>query len=98
MGWPGETLATSLNADAIKAEAEAIIRGLVDRVVLSPDPQNEKLRAELYGDLANILAFSEATPSKSKLPGPSEPGSQLPVVAGAGFLQAPTKLELKKAV
>jgi len=78
-----ETLATSLNADNIKAEAGEIIRGLVDRVVLSPAPEKGKLQAELYGDLANILAFSEAIPPKRKLPGSSEPGSQLSVVAGA---------------
>ena len=81
-----ENLVTSLNADDIRAEAGEILRSLVDRVVLTPDDDGTSLKAELYGDLAEILAFSSSGNSDKKIPGScSEPGSLLSVVAGARF-------------
>ncbi len=47
-------LADALNAPETKAEAGEIIRSLIERIVLTPE--GERLKAELYGDLAGILA------------------------------------------
>ena len=74
-----ERITEALNEPAIKAEATEIIRSLIDRIVLTPVEGG--LRAELYGDLAQILATCEG-PEK-ELPGTEMPGSQLSVVAGA---------------
>jgi len=75
-----ETLADALNDDAIRGEAAEVLRGLIDRVVLTPDAG--ALRIELYGDLAEILALSDHADQKTNRPGPEEPG-RLSVVAGA---------------
>ncbi len=70
----------ALNADDIKAEAAELIRGLIDKVALTPI--RDGVRAELYGALAAILVVCDQL--KDELPG-SGPGSLLSVVAGAGF-------------
>ncbi len=63
-------------------QAAEIIRGMIDRIVLTPGERG--LEAELYGDLASILDIcEEASSGHKKLPGTGFPGSQLPVVAGA---------------
>ena len=77
-------LVNVLNDDSIKAEANEVIRGLVDKVVLTPAPDGSGLDAQLHGDLAEILAFCDTDSLKEKRPGSKEPGSQLSVVAGAG--------------
>jgi len=74
-----DALAESLNDDSIRLEAAETLRGLIDKIVLSPDGTN--LRAELYGDLAHILALSEEEPKKENRPGQTGPG-RLSVVAG----------------
>ncbi len=76
-------LGDALNDPAIKTEAAEILRGLIDRIELSPHEDGSGLDARLYGDLARILAFCEAAEDKKELPGSGEPGSQLSVVAGA---------------
>ena len=76
-------LVNVLNDDSIKAEANEVIRGLVDKVVLTPTPDGSGLDAQLHGDLAEILAFCDTDSLKEKRPGSKEPGSQLSVVAGA---------------
>ena len=85
-------LSDVLNEESNRAEASEILRALVDKVVLTPDPDNEKLRAELHGDIASILAFCEDDKSNKKLPGTNVPGSQFSVVAGAGFEPATFRL------
>ena len=80
-------LADALNADDIKTEAAELIRGLIDKVVLTP--VEASMRAELYGDLAGILVVCDEF--KDELPG-TGPGSQLSVVAGAGFEPATFRL------
>src|SRR5215472_18931299 len=71
----------ALNDDSIKVEAGEILRSLIDRVVLTPatDAPNG-IDAQLYGDLAAVLALSD--PEKQKLPAVGAFGSQLSVVAG----------------
>jgi DNA invertase Pin-like site-specific DNA recombinase len=76
-------LADALNEEAVKAEASEIIRGLVDKVVLSPSPDETGVRAELYGDICAIHELCESKPLNKKLPGTNVPGSQFSVVAGA---------------
>jgi site-specific DNA recombinase len=49
-------LETALNAPAIRSEAAAALRALIDRVVLTPDAAApDGLAAALHGDLATIL-------------------------------------------
>jgi site-specific DNA recombinase len=57
---------------------------------LMPRAAGKGVDAVLYGDLARILQLCEAAEEKSgtrkrKLPGQGGPGSQLSVVAGAGY-------------
>src|SRR5262249_53578879 len=76
-------LELALNDEAIKAEAAEILRTLIDRVVLTPSADApDGLDAQLYGELASVLALSD--PANQKLPAPGAAGSQLSVVAGAG--------------
>jgi site-specific DNA recombinase len=77
-----ERLAEALNAPSTAAEAGEIIRGLIDRIVLTS--LEGVLQAELFGDLAAIMAMAEAPARANKRPGPpaEEPGL-LSVVAGA---------------
>jgi DNA invertase Pin-like site-specific DNA recombinase len=65
-------------------QAAEIIRGMIDRIVLTPG--DDGLAAELYGDIASILSIcGEISSGQKKLPGTDIPGSQLSVVAGVGF-------------
>ena len=48
-------LADVLNQEDGRAEASEHLRGLVDKVVLTPKADEDSLRIDLYGDLAGIL-------------------------------------------
>ncbi len=85
-------LEQALNDPAIKTEAAEILRGLIDRIELNPRQDGSGLDARLHGDLVRILEFCEAAQDKKELPGSGEPGSQLSVVAGAGFEPATFRL------
>jgi hypothetical protein len=75
-----ESLAAALNQPETTAEAGDIMRGLIDRIVLTP--VEGILKAELYGDLARMITFAEATEhTKSNAGSPREP-ALLSVVAG----------------
>jgi len=63
-----EKLAEALNAASTAAEAGEIIRGLIDRIVLTP--VDGVLQPELFGDLAAIMAMAEAPARANKRPGP----------------------------
>ncbi len=52
-----ERLQEALSEAATQAEASEIIRSLIDRIELTP--AGETLAVKLYGDLAQIIAFSE---------------------------------------
>ncbi len=73
-------LQCALDDDAIRSEAAAILRGQIDRIVLTPG-EGGSLDAELHGDLAGILALCEGR--KCERPGKAVPGRRLSVVAGA---------------
>ena len=91
-------LEAALNAAEIRSEATEALQALIDKVVLTPDPDaTNGLRVELHGDLATILEFSSdesrgPAGGHRKLRETGVPGSQLSVVAGAGFEPAAFRL------
>jgi len=75
------------------AEAAEILRGLIDRTVLTP--AGDVLRAELHGDLAVLAGFAQAMEPGVESPGDS---ARLSVVAGVRFVQQRTGRVLSKQV
>ncbi len=61
-------LAEALNAPETVTEAAEILRGLIDRIVLTP--VGGVLQAELHGDLAVLARFAQA--EKATAPDPVE--------------------------
>jgi len=57
-----EQLEEALTEPATQVEAGEIIRSLIDRIELTPT--DDTLAIKLYGDLAQIIAFSEAGKQK----------------------------------
>ncbi|PCI54057.1 MAG: hypothetical protein COB36_11160 [Alphaproteobacteria bacterium] len=51
-------LASVLNQDGARSEASEHLRGLVDKIVLTPKADEDGLTIDLYGDLAGILNMS----------------------------------------
>ena len=81
-----QQLAAALSKPDIAVEAGEIIRGLIDRIVLTPSEGS--LEAELFGDLAAILDYAQGGHQQARK-GLSE--MRLSVVAGARnqrYLQA----------
>ena len=74
-----EKLDVSLRQPETHREAFGLIRGLIDAVMLTPI--DGKLEIELRGDLAGILAMSEA--GKGSAFSPKEKALQTKMVAGA---------------
>jgi site-specific DNA recombinase len=97
-------LEASLNDPDIRTATAEVLRGLVEKIVLTPDADApDGLAAALHGDLAQILTLAMPAPasaSRSKgsglggagRAGTSVPGRQLSVVAGAGFEPAAFRL------
>ncbi len=76
-------LATALNDENGRTEAAEILRGLIDRIVVTTDPESGKPVVDLEGDLAGILSLSQTSKNAASV---SEDGvSQLKLVAGVGF-------------
>ena len=79
-------------------------RGLIDQAVLTPDPEApDSLRADVYGEVTEILALTERVTAQQARPAGNKNGpgtgvrgagrkSQLSVVAGAGFEPAAFRL------
>ena len=78
-----DSLAAALNEPGTAAEAGDIMRGLIDRIVLTP--ADGALKAELYGDLARLMTFAEARQRKTNNAGSAGEPALLSVVAGEGF-------------
>ena len=77
-------LAEALNAPDTVAEAAEIMRGLIDRIILTP--QGDALRAELHGDLAVLARFAQGKEGRAESTGDSgDSALRLSVVAGVGF-------------
>ena len=71
-----------------------LIHGLIDEVRLVPE--NGGLRIVLSGELAGILSLCDS--KKKPASSYEERAEQIQMVAGAGFIQGPTMLKLRKAV
>ena len=87
-------LATALNADDTREEAADILRGLIEKIVLTPDATAPNGHAiELYGELGAILSLcSDGSTVKQKARRGSAGFRQVTVVAGAGFEPAAFRL------
>lgn len=85
-----EGLAAALNAPDSRAEAAEILRGLIDRVVLSPTAEGWMI--DLHGDLARILTLSLDAKSKAAGASGAAAALQVSLVAGAGFEPATFRL------
>ncbi len=53
-----QRLIKTLNEPDHREEAAGLIRGLIDKIVLTPAPNRDRLMVNLEGDLAQILAMS----------------------------------------
>ena len=86
-----ERLAEALKCPDERAEAADAIRGLIERIVLTPGEKWGEVHATLHGDLATIL---EWTGNGGEKGGNGTPGSGLSVSAktGALFVHASTAL------
>ena len=86
-------LANALNKPESKDEATTQLRDLIDHIVMIPAADApDGMWMDVYGDLAEILALGSGGSPKSKLPSLVGLGSQLSVVAGAGFEPATFRL------
>ena len=78
-----EDLLAAYTNDASRAQAQEIIRDLIERIVLTP--VNGVLRVEMTGDLAAMLLISQEGTRKNT-PGADATGvQQVKMVAGTGF-------------
>ncbi len=89
-------LQKSLNDESKRGEAAELLRGLIEKIVLTPVAGEKELSLDLYGDLAGILrAASKENSMKKFAPKEKRPGQiavndnyppkSLALVAGAGF-------------
>lgn len=76
-------LEIALNDEVVRSEAAELLRAMIDKVVLMPRPAAGRLNAQLYGELAGILAACDEASSKRQQPASGEAGCQVSVVAGA---------------
>ena len=92
-----ERLAEALRRPEERDEASAAIRGLIERITLSPGPKRGKIDAVRYGDLGTIIEWTAARDrkrNKAKKNRTETPvsGVSVSVVAGVGF--EPTTLQV----
>ncbi|WP_374450308.1 recombinase family protein [Stella sp.] len=89
-----ETLEAALAPEDTRTEAADILGSLIEKVVVTPDPEApDGFRAELHGDLAQLLGWANgaplvpalSVPQTPKRPPPFGNGRELSVVAGTGF-------------
>ena len=87
-------MADALNDEGSKAEAADILRGLIEKIILRPDPDAANGHAiELFGELGAILSLCDkglGTNAKARTRGAGL--RQVTVVAGAGFEPAAFRL------
>ena len=75
-------LTDALDNPGERDEAAAAIRGLIDRIVLTPGARRGDMDAALHGDLRAILEWTGNGHGKTNIDTPM-PGMSVPVVAGA---------------
>ena len=82
-----ENLRNALDRQDGRGEAAEHLRGLIEKIVLTPEKGRDDLRIDLHGDLAGILSIASrkrARPGKApddNLSGPNK----IALVAGVGF-------------
>ncbi len=86
-----ERLAEALNKPEERAEAAGAIRGLIERIVLTPGANRGEMDVALHGDLGTILEWTTTRDGIKKTDPPSS-GMSVSVVAGAGFEPATSRL------
>ncbi len=79
-----ERLAAALNNPSERDEAATAIRGLIERIVLTPGVAWGETDAKLVGDLGTILEWA-GTGDKRRHAGAQVPKMSVSVVAGVGF-------------
>ena len=79
----------ALNRSEERDEAADAIRGLIEKITLTPGPKRGQIDATLCGDLATILDW---TAQKQNTPGAFASGVSVSLVAGAGFEPAAFRL------
>ena len=79
-----ERLAAALNNPSERDEAATAIRGLIERIVLTPGVAWGETDAKLVGDLGTILEWAGAG-DKRRHAGAQVPKMSVSVVAGVGF-------------
>ena len=84
-------LARALGKTEERDAAASAIRGLIDRIVLTPGEKRGDLEITLRGDLGTILEWTGNHPETTKTDTPMS-GMSVSVVAGAGFEPAIFKL------
>ena len=86
-------LADALNAETMRSEATAAMRGLIEEIRLVP--ADSRLRIELFGELAALIALANGDGSRIKHPRASEAaGVQVTLVAGTCSHLYRTRLEI----
>ena len=79
-----ERLAEALADPRDRDEAADAIRGLVERIVLTPGAKRGEMNAALHGDLGTILEWAGSGSGKGATDTPGS-GMSVSVVAGVGF-------------
>ena len=89
-------LTKALNRKEERQEAAETLRGLIEKISLTPGPERGEIYATLHGELGTILNWTErqaiGKAAKTKNPAANATGLSLSVVAGAGFEPATFRL------
>ena len=75
--------AQALNDESIRAEASELLRSLIDRITVTPDPKTGKPVIDLEGDLAGILSLSQTIKNAASVR--EGDVAKYKLVAGVGF-------------
>ena len=82
-------LAKALNRKEERQEAAETLRGLIEKISLTPGPERGEIYATLHGELGTILNWTErqaiGKATKNNTPGGDLTGVSVSVVAGVGF-------------
>ena len=84
-----ERLAEALLNPQERDEAAAAIRGLIERITLTPGPKRGQIDATLHGDFRTVLEWAAGKNQKTDTP---FPGVSVSVVAGGGFEPSSSRL------
>ncbi|WP_343316107.1 recombinase family protein [Brucella sp. BE17] len=89
-------LTKALNRKEERQEAAETLRGLIEKISLTPGPERGEIYATLHGELGTILEWTErqaiGKAAKTTKPAADAMGLSLSVVAGAGFEPAAFRL------